>query len=265
MSKLALTNSIQHQMDNDNNINKVHNNLSVLQKLSVSGASLKDKHWYDPISEALADFLTSVLLIIIVMVAFLCGIAIHIKAVFDSWFLAIGFQSVVLLTSVNSDLLPKYKQLPIIAICMSLLTCVFVFLSFDGHLSTGVMLAVNIIKALAVAGVEFIFAYLFCARNNRTKAEKQGYRFDLEGRVVATPFDNNFAKQVKESEQSSTFEPSPTSESTPLKKPTFPASDANIAKQFDKTCECGQYFDNEAEWLKHVETCDVHKWFAEQA
>lgn len=248
--------TFNNKMDN---INKVHNNLSVLQKLSVSGASLKDKHWYDPISEALADFLTSVLLIIIVMVAFLCGIAIHIKAVFDSWFLAIGFQSVVLLTSVNSDLLPKYKQLPIIAICMSLLTCVFVFLSFDGHLSTGVMLAVNIIKALAVAGVEFIFAYLFCARNNRTKAEKQGYRFDLEGRVVATPFDDNSVKQVKESEQS------PTSEPTQLKKPTFPASDANIAKQFDKTCECCQHFDNEAEWLKHVETCDVHKWFAEQA
>jgi len=250
-------------MEEHSRDNKVHNNLALLQKLAVSGSSLKDSHWYDGISASLADFLTSVLLIMIVMIAFLCGIAIHIKAVFDSWFLAIGFQSVVLLTSVNSDLLPKYKQLPIIAICMSLLTCVFVFLSFDGHLSTGVMLVVNLIKALAVAGVEFIFAYLFCARNNRTKAERAGYRFDLEGRVVASPFDDVAEQHVEHAQTQQTDSTTQTS------KPAFPASDANVVKQTLKqtwhgSCECGQSFDDKAEYDKHITSCDVHKWFAQQ-
>lgn len=258
-------------MNNEQSNNKVHNNLALLQRLAVSGGSLNAKHWYDGLSASIADFLTSVLLIMLVMIAFLCGIAIHIKAVFDSWFLAVGFQSVVLLTSVNSDLLPKYKQLPIIAICMSVLTCIFVFLSFDGHLSTGVMLLVNIIKSIAVAGVEFIFAYLFCARNNRTKAEKAGYVFDLEGRVVATPFDEHLHESEHQHQQQATQQTNQqavqhvdevqTTELKPAKTSNFPATDATT---FNKTCACGLTFNNKADWDAHIKQCDIHKWFEQQ-
>lgn len=264
----------------------VHNNLSVLQHLKVASTNLNSKHWYDPISNAVADFLTSTLLIIIVMLCFLAGIASHIEAVFDSWFLAIGFQSVVLLTSVNSDLLPKYKQLPLIAVAMSICTFIFVFLSFDGHLSTGVMLIVNIIKSFAISGVEFIFAYLFVARNNRTKAERAGYQFDLEGNVVTTPFEHSIHEQDKE-QDIVREEVAPKeieidkSVGTEVEQAidniqnTQSEQDSNIEQSIEQVqesrvdepkwsrCSCGKTFKSETDYLEHIQTCEVHKWFNE--
>lgn len=264
----------------------VHNNLSVLQHLKVASTNLNSKHWYDPISNAIADFLTSTLLIIIVMLCFLAGIASHIEAVFGSWFLAIGFQSVVLLTSVNSDLLPKYKQLPLIAVAMSICTFIFVFLSFDGHLSAGVMLIVNIIKSIAISGVEFIFAYLFVARNNRTKAERAGYQFDLEGNVVTTPFEHSIHEQDKE--QDIVREKVAAKEieidksiGTEIEQVidniqnTQSEQDSNIEQSIEQVqesvklepkwsrCSCGKTFKSESDYLEHIQTCEVHKWFNE--
>ena len=264
----------------------VHNNLSVLQHLKVASTNLNSKHWYDPISNAIADFLTSTLLIIIVMLCFLAGIASHIEAVFGSWFLAIGFQSVVLLTSVNSDLLPKYKQLPLIAVAMSICTFIFVFLSFDGHLSTGVMLIVNIIKSIAISGVEFIFAYLFVARNNRTKAERAGYQFDLEGNVVTTPFEHSIHEQDKEQdivrEEVAPKEieidksiRTETEQAIDNIQNTQSEQDSNIEQPIEQVqesvklepkwsrCSCGKTFKSESDYLEHIQTCEVHKWFNE--
>ena len=264
----------------------VHNNLSVLQHLKVASTNLNSKHWYDPISNAIADFLTSTLLIIIVMLCFLAGIASHIEAVFDSWFLAIGFQSVVLLTSVNSDLLPKYKQLPLIAVAMSICTFIFVFLSFDGHLSTGVMLIVNIIKSFAISGVEFIFAYLFVARNNRTKAERAGYQFDLEGNVVTTPFEHSIHEQDKEQdivreevapkeieidksvgtevEQAiDNIQNTQSEQDSNIEQPVEQVQESRVDEPKWSRCSCEKTFKSEADYLEHIQTCEVHKWFNE--
>ena len=264
----------------------VHNNLSVLQHLKVASTNLNSKHWYDPISNAIADFLTSTLLIIIVMLCFLAGIASHIEAVFDSWFLAIGFQSVVLLTSVNSDLLPKYKQLPLIAVAMSICTFIFVFLSFDGHLSTGVMLIVNIIKSFAISGVEFIFAYLFVARNNRTKAERAGYQFDLEGNVVTTPFEHSIHEQDKEQdivreevaakeieidksvgtevEQAIDEDKElPAKQNSDIEQSIEQVQESVKLEPKWSRCSCGKTFKSETDYLEHIQTCEVHKWFNE--
>ena len=270
----------------------VHNNLSVLQHLKVASTNLNSKHWYDPISNAIADFLTSTLLIIIVMLCFLAGIASHIEAVFDSWFLAIGFQSVVLLTSVNSDLLPKYKQLPLIAVAMSICTFIFVFLSFDGHLSTGVMLIVNIIKSFAISGVEFIFAYLFVARNNRTKAERAGYQFDLEGNVVTTPFEHNNYKQTNVYEQDKEQDivreevaakeieidksvgteveqaidedkELPAKQNSDIEQSVEQVQESRVDEPKWSRCSCGKTFKSETDYLEHIQTCEVHKWFNE--
>ena len=264
----------------------VHNNLSVLQHLKVASTNLNSKHWYDPISNAIADFLTSTLLIIIVMLCFLAGIASHIEAVFDSWFLAIGFQSVVLLTSVNSDLLPKYKQLPLIAVAMSICTFIFVFLSFDGHLSTGVMLIVNIIKSFAISGVEFIFAYLFVARNNRTKAERAGYQFDLEGNVVTTPFEHSIHEQDKEQdivreevapkeieidksvgtevEQAiDNIQNTQSEQDSNIEQPVEQVQESRVDEPKWSRCSCGKTFKSETDYLEHIQTCEVHKWFNE--
>lgn len=264
----------------------VHNNLSVLQHLKVASTNLNSKHWYDPISNAIADFLTSTLLIIIVMLCFLAGIASHIEAVFGSWFLAIGFQSVVLLTSVNSDLLPKYKQLPLIAVAMSICTFIFVFLSFDGHLSAGVMLIVNIIKSIAISGVEFIFAYLFVARNNRTKAERAGYQFDLEGNVVTTPFEHSIHEQDKEQDivreevapKTSEIDKSVGTEveqAIDEDKELSAKQNSDIEQSIEQVqesvklepkwsrCSCGKTFKSESDYLEHIRTCEVHKWFNE--
>lgn len=264
----------------------VHNNLSVLQHLKVASTNLNSKHWYDPISNAIADFLTSTLLIIIVMLCFLAGIASHIESVFGSWFLAIGFQSVVLLTSVNSDLLPKYKQLPLIAVAMSICTFIFVFLSFDGHLSAGVMLIVNIIKSIAISGVEFIFAYLFVARNNRTKAERAGYQFDLEGNVVTTPFEHSIHEQDKEQDvvreevaakeiEADKSIRTETEQAIDNIQNTQSEQDSNIEQSIEQVqesvklepkwsrCSCGKTFKSESDYFEHIQTCEVHKWFNE--
>ena len=172
---------------------------------------------------------------------------------------------------------------------MSICTFIFVFLSFDGHLSTGVMLIVNVIKSLAISGVEFIFAYLFVARNNRTKAERAGYQFDLEGNVVSTPYDmtqheQNIEKVEVREEMAPTktevdraprteieqrlddFQESSIVEDCNgehLHQEQKPTEQMNDVKPAWSRCSCGKTFSNEAEYNEHIQSCEVFKWFNE--
>lgn len=234
----------------------IKSGIDALSKVRVANTSIVNKHWYDKLSNSIADFLTSVLLIMIVTITFLIGITTHIYAVFGDWWLAVGYQFVVLLTSVNSDLLPKYKNIPLIAVFMSCFTCVFVFLSFDGHLSTGIMLLVNALKSLAIALVEFIFAYLFVARNNRTKAEQAGIQFDFEGNVIEQRAQQD-AAQVEDAE-------------------VLPADNEPVHVEEEqlivvepvwqpKRCHCGFVADSEDAWNDHIANCDVYKFFESSA
>lgn len=253
-------------MGSNNSINagknqQIKSGVDVLNKVQVSSASLNSKHWYDSISNAIADFLTSVLLIMIVTIAFLAGITTHLYAVFNDWFLAIGFQSVVLLTSVNSDLLPKYKNVPIIAVCMSCFTCIFIFLSFDGHLSTGIMLLVNALKSIAVAIVEFIFAYLFVARNNRTKAERAGIKFDFEGNMLTEQSTSQQNDQATETTVTDIVKSSAESHETASIVTTNEHNEHNEQEQHTYKCECNQTFDSKEAFTEHANACDIHKFF----
>lgn len=239
-----------------------NNAFATLNDIHVANASLKKKHWYDALSAAMADFLTSTFIIMVIMLIFLAGIASHIKLVFDSWFLAIGFQSVVLLTSVSSDMLPKYRNVPIIAACMSCLTASFVFLSFDGHLSEGVMLVVNILKSIAIAGVEFIFAYLFVARNNREKAERQGVVFGLNGEVLDAKTTEQF-EHVEHAEHVNMQE-QPSQNALQEEHAEQTEHDEIQAQSTTEPavfkCDCGDEFASKEELDKHVDTCPVHQW-----
>lgn len=94
----------------------------------------------DHVSVWLGKLLTSTTLVIIVMLAFLIGIAEHLHSVFDSWFLAVSVQSIVLVTAVNSNILPHWPitigksnyKLPVITIVLSLFMTVFIFQAFHG-------------------------------------------------------------------------------------------------------------------------------------
>lgn len=261
-----------------------HEHVSNINDISVANSTLTDKHWYDWLSKHIADFLTSLFIIMIVMITFLIGIASHIQAVFGSWFLAIGFQSVVLLTSVSADLLPRYRNIPVVAACMSVLTAAFVFLSFDGHLSDGVMLFVNVLKSVAIALVEFIFAYLFVARNNRMKAELQGYVFGLHGEVlgkesnnIATAADVDEHAAVQDDKNEVKFTDDKVEVDCPVDeslKEQFDIVNNNVKLLFDIVnnngaqlehfeCECGEEFDDKATYDKHIANCFTHKWHAE--
>lgn len=231
----------------------IKSGIDALSKVRVANTSIVNKHWYDKLSNYIADFLTSVLLIMIVTITFLIGITTHIYAVFGDYWLAVGYQFVVLLTSVNSDLLPKYKNIPLIAVFMSCFTCVFVFLSFDGHLSTGIMLLVNALKSLAIALVEFIFAYLFVARNNRTKAEQAGIQFDFEGNVI-----EQHAQQDAAQVEAAEVLPAD-NEPTSVIEDTTPTVIEPVWQP--KRCHCGFIAESEDVWNDHIANCDVYKFF----
>ena len=122
----------------------------------------------DKWSFVLGKFLTSTLLIIVVLVTFLLGVAVHLKEVFDSWFLAVGLQSVVLISSANSDILPtikitKDKTLTLIPLILSALMCWYLFINFNGldyeRYSIDWWTAVT--KAFGIATTEYLFSYLF--------------------------------------------------------------------------------------------------------
>ena len=139
---------------------------------------------------------------------------------------------------------------------MSCFTCVFVFLSFDGHLSTGIMLLVNALKSLAIALVEFIFAYLFVARNNRTKAEQAGIQFDFEGNVIELHAQQD-AAQVEDAEVlPADNEPVHVEEEQPtVIEPVWQP----------KRCHCGFVAESEYAWNDHIANCDVYKFFESSA
>jgi hypothetical protein len=129
----------------------------------------------DRISNTLSDILTSTLLIIIVMISFLTGIAIHLVELFDIY-LAIGFQAVVLITSANSDILPNFtlrsgKRYSVIPLIMALCSFWYIFIVFDGltHINdfNGIEFTIAFTKALGIGIVEYIFAFLFTVRNNK--------------------------------------------------------------------------------------------------
>jgi len=146
------------------------------------------KKWHDKLAVPIAEFLTSTLFVVIVMISFMIGIVTHLNDVFDSWFLSIGFQCVVLIASVNSEILPKFTvkkvydstiegpnkyrkvELPAIAVIMSLFMLFFISISFGSidYINSGEWLnfTISITKAIATASMELMFSYLFNSRWN---------------------------------------------------------------------------------------------------
>ena len=51
----------------------IKSGIDALSKVRVANTSIVNKHWYDKLSNSIADFLTSVLLIMIVTITFLIG------------------------------------------------------------------------------------------------------------------------------------------------------------------------------------------------
>lgn len=136
-------------------------------------ASEKTSIWLANVSRVLGEFITSMLVIILVMISFLIGISVHLAEVFDSWFLAIGFQSVVLITSVHSDILPTYKtekgfDVSILSFVLSVFMCWFIFVAFDGldfyEKSQWINFTLAITKAVAMSAVELMFSIIFVAK-----------------------------------------------------------------------------------------------------
>jgi hypothetical protein len=123
------------------------------------------------IANKLFDFLTSLFLVTIIMLAILIGIAQHMINVFDSVFLGVGYQSIVLLTSVNSHLLPKIKtgsKESIIPYIVSFITFWLLFIDWGGleHFIFSKAELIIFTKSIVVAFMEFIFSFLFTNRNN---------------------------------------------------------------------------------------------------
>lgn len=135
--------------------------------------ALKKQPVVDRLSFFFGKILTSTLLIIIVMVSFLIGVSTHLAEVFDSWFLAIGMQAVILIASTNSDILPKVKigsgTLTLIPFVMSLLMTWYLFISFKGldFPSGSVEFWTALSKAVGLASTEYMFSYLFTFRFNK--------------------------------------------------------------------------------------------------
>lgn len=142
--------------------------------LKYDKVQLKNQPVVDKLSFYMGKLLTSTLLIIIVMVTFLIGVSIHLADVFDSWFLAIGMQAVILIASTNSDILPTLKlsgtkTLTLIPLIMSLLMTWYLFISFDGlntvNYTTAYWTAMS--KSVGLASTEYMFSYLFTFRFNK--------------------------------------------------------------------------------------------------
>lgn len=142
--------------------------------LKYDKVALKQQPLVDRLSFFFGKILTSTLLIIIVMITFLIGVAVHLADVFDSWFLAIGMQAVILIASTNSDILPtikvgKDKTLTLIPFVMSFLMTWYLFISFKGLTfdSNTVEFWTAMSKAVGLASTEYMFSYLFTFRFNK--------------------------------------------------------------------------------------------------
>lgn len=142
--------------------------------LKFDKVALKQLPIVDRLSFFFGKILTSTLLIIIVMVTFLVGVAVHLADVFDSWFIAIGMQAVILIASTNSDILPtikvgKDKTLTLIPFVMSFLMAWYLFISYKGITfdSNTVEFWTAMSKAVGLATTEFMFSYLFTFRFNK--------------------------------------------------------------------------------------------------
>lgn len=141
--------------------------------LKYDKQALKKQPVVDRLSFQFGKILTSTLLIILVMVSFLIGVSFHLAEVFESWFLAIGMQAVILIASTNSDILPKVKigggTLTVIPFVMSFLMTWYLFISFKGldfpSNSVGFWTALS--KAVGLASTEYMFSYLFTFRFNK--------------------------------------------------------------------------------------------------
>ena len=148
--------------------------INKINALVYDDTKLRKLSWIDKTSFNIGKLLTSTILIILVMLTFLVGVAVHLKDVFDSWFLAIGMQAVILISSTNSDILPtirltRTKTLTLIPLIMSILMCWYLFISFNGLLTetytTEYWTAMS--KAIGVAATEYMFSYLFAFRYNK--------------------------------------------------------------------------------------------------
>lgn len=153
--------------------------------------------WSDNLAKPLAEFLTSTLFVILVMLSFMGGIVGHLAEVFHSWFLAIGFQCVVLIASVNSGILPTFKlknaELPVFAIIMSFFMFIFVGKNMGaveqaqaGDWSEFIF---SLLIAFCMSAMELMFSYLFNTR----------WTVDLKRFAgIKTDFQKDVAEQVKE-------------------------------------------------------------------
>lgn len=140
---------------------------------------------YDKIAIPIAQFITSTLFVIVVMITFMGGIVWHLEHVFNSMFLAIGFQCVVLISSVNADILPKtkigekynivtkkyeVKTLPTIALIMSIFMLFFISISFGlvkfGKSGDWLNFTIVLVKSISIASMELMFSFLFNTRWN---------------------------------------------------------------------------------------------------
>lgn len=131
--------------------------------------------FYQKASNGLADFLTSTLLIILIMIYILYGVSEDFRKLFGLSF-GIALPFVMLVTTTNSDILPAWKKdgkTGVIPTIMALMTFWFVFLANNGLAKNGVDLTKCISVSIAKAGAEFIFSYLFVARNNKRLAEEK--------------------------------------------------------------------------------------------
>lgn len=117
--------------------------------------------------------LTSTMLIIIIMVTFLIGIGIHLITVFDSVWLAIGMQSVVLVTATNSDILPHKTMsngvsFSVIPLLLAFLSWVFIFDGYGGFElakdGDWFLFTKALIKAFGISTAEYLFSFIFGAR-----------------------------------------------------------------------------------------------------
>ncbi len=173
--------------------------------------------WTDKLAKPVAGFLTSTIFVILVMITFMAGIVGHLNDVFESWFLAIGFQCVVLIASVNSEILPmitiskklnsetgKYdkNEFPAIALLMSIFMFFFIGISFGAveavEESRWLDFTVAILKALTTSAMELMFSYLFNARWNSDLARFKKISLLKEPEIVVEVEEDFIHDQIVE-------------------------------------------------------------------
>ena len=180
--------------------------INKINALVYDDTKLRKLSWIDKTSFNIGKLLTSTILIILVMLTFLVGVAVHLKDVFDSWFLAIGMQAVILISSTNSDILPtirltRTKTLTLIPLIMSILMCWYLFISFNGldteTYTTEYWTAMS--KAIGVAATEYMFSYLFAFRYNKFINDLQSIaQYEKQQEIDKLSVDLNLEQQRNE-------------------------------------------------------------------